>query len=138
MNLAALHTPADFSKAVLALVPAAGNAPAPGPSIDRTGYLSAIADVSFAFSGAPTGGTVTLQFQDSADGQAFTNFGAPIAAPVSAANAAGGVASLPVDLGGARQFVRLGVVAAPSGGNAPAATLAATVRLFGPDRLPAL
>ncbi|MGI3901243.1 MAG: hypothetical protein ACRYGP_13835 [Janthinobacterium lividum] len=138
MNLAALHTPGDYSKGLLAIAPGAGNAPAPGASIDRTGYLSAIADVSFAFSGAPTGGTVTLQFQDSADGQTFVNFGAPIAAPVVAGNAAGGLASLPIDLGGARQFVRLSVVAAPAGGNAPAATLAATVRLFGPDRLPAL
>ena len=63
MNLAALHTPADYSKPTLALAPAAGNTPAPGSSIDRTGYLSAIADVPFAFSGAPTGGTVTLQLQ---------------------------------------------------------------------------
>lgn len=138
MNLAALHTPQDYSKVALAMVPAAGNTPAAGPSIDRTGYLSAIADVAFGFSGAPTGGTVTLQMQDSADGAAFTNFGTPVAAPVTAGNAAGAVASLPVDLGGARQFVRLSVVAAPTGGNAPAATLAATLRLYGPDRLPAL
>ena len=57
---------------------------------------------------------------------------------MTAANAAAGLASLPVDLAGARQFVRLTVVAAPTGGNAPAATLAATLRLYGPDRLPAL
>ena len=138
MNLAALHTPADYSKAVLALIPAVGNAPAAGASIDRTGYLSAIADIAFTFSGAPTGGTLTLQFQDSADGQAFSNFGAPVAAPVSAGNATGGVASLPIDLGGARQFVRLTAVAAPTGGASPAATMAAIVRLHGPDRLPAL
>ncbi len=138
MNLAALHSPADYSKVALALVPAAGNAPAAGPSIDRTGYLSAIFDLAFAFSGAPTGGTVTLQAQDSADGATFANFGSPVAAPVSAGNAAGGVASLPVDLGGARQFVRLTAVAAPTGGASPAATLSASARLYGPDRLPAL
>lgn len=138
MNQAALHSPQEFSKAVLALAPEAGNTPAAGPSIDRTGYLSAIFDAAFAFSGAPTGGTVTLQAQDSADGTIFANFGSPVATPVSAGNAAGGVASLPLDLGGARQFVRLSVVAAPTGGSSPAGTLSASARLFGPDRLPAL
>ena len=134
MNQAALRFPSEYSKPALALLPATGNTPAPGPAIDRTGYASAIADVAYACSGGPTGGTLTLQLQDSSDGAAFANFGAPAVAPVGA----NGVASLAADLSGARQFVRLSVVGAPIGGTSPVVTAGATLRLFGPDRLPAI
>ncbi len=134
MNQAMLRAPQEFSKALLALAPAAGNGPVNGTGIDRTGYTSIIVDASFAFAGAPTGGTVTAQLQDSADDATFANFGAPVSVPV----AASGLVSIPADLSGARQFVRAVLTGAPTGGNAPAATFAASARLFGPDRLPAL
>ena len=134
MNQAALRAPQEYSKAALALAPASGNTPAPGPSIDRTGYASAIADVAYACSGAPTGGTLTLQLQDSADGATFANFGAPAVTPVGA----NGVASLAAELSGARLLVCRSVVGAPTGGTSPVVTAGATLRLCGPDRLPAI
>ncbi len=134
MNQAMLRAPQEYSKAALALAPIAANGAQNGVGVDRTGYSSAIADVSFAISGAPTGGTVTAQLQDSADDVTFANIGYP----VSVAVAASGIASVAADLSGARQYVRVVATAAPTGGNSPVATVAGTLRLYGPDRLPAL
>lgn len=134
MNQAMLRAPQEYSKVLLAVALAAGNGPVNGAGIDRTGYTSVIVDASFAFAGTPTGGTVTALLQDSADNTTFANFGSPVAVPV----AASGLASIAADLSGARQFVRVVLTGAPTGGNSPAATFAASARLFGPDRLPAL
>lgn len=138
MNQAALRSPAEFSKAVLALALAAGNALQNGAAVDRTGYTSLIADVVVGHTGAPTGGNVTVQVQDSADGVTFANYGSAVSAPITAGNAAGQLVSVGLDLSGARQFVRVTSQSAPTGGNAPAASTSASLRLFGPDRLPAL
>lgn len=137
MNQAALRSPAEFSKAVLGLANAAGNGLQAGAAVDRIGYTALIADIVVGHSGAPTGGTITAQVQDSADGVTFGNYGSPVSAPITAANAAGQLISVGIDLSGARQFVRIVTQSAPTGGNAAAATTSATLRLFGPDRLPA-
>ena len=138
MNQASLRAPFEQSKALLALALAAGNAAQNGASVDRTGYSSAIVDVVVGHTGAPTGGTVTLQMQDSADGVTFANYGSPVSAPITAGNAGGQLVSLGINLMGARQFVRVVSQSAPTGGASPAASTSATLRLFGPDRLPAL
>ena len=135
MNQAYLRAPWEFSKAALSLAPVAGNAAQNGASIDRTGYDSLIADYAYTTSGAPTGGTLTLQLQDSADGTTFANFGSPVVPTIVAA---GGVASLALDVRGARQFVRVVSTGAPTGGTSPAVTVGGVVRLHGPSRLPAL
>ncbi|WP_158810225.1 hypothetical protein [Beijerinckia sp. L45] len=138
MNQAMLRAPQEFSKAVLSLASVAGNAAQNGAGIDRTGYSSLIADHAVSVSGAPTGGTVTLQLQDSADDTTFANFGSPVATAITSSNAGGLVASLAADVSGARQYVRIVSTGAPTGGTSPAVTQAGTVRLYGPDRLPAL
>ena len=134
MNQAELRAPQEYSKAALSLAPVAGNGAQNGAGIDRTGYSSLITDLSYACSGAPTGGSLTLQLQDSADNVTFANYGAPVVATVGAS----GIVSLAADLTGARQFVRAVSNGAPTGGTSPAVTSAGTLRLFGPDRLPAL
>ncbi len=133
MNQAELRAPWEFSKLVASLAPVANNAAQNGAGIDRTGYDSLIADYAVASAGAPTGGTLTLQLQDSADDVAFANFGSPVTPSILA-----GLAALAIDIRGARQFVRVVSTAAPTGGNSPVATVGGTVRLFGPVRLPAL
>ncbi len=138
MNQAALRAPQEFSKVVLALASVASDALQNGLGIDRTGYQSALFDVAVECSGTPTGGTVTLQLQDAADDVTFANYGAPVVAPITAANAAGFVASIGGDLSGARQFVRVTVLGAPTGGASPVVTASSSARLMGPDRLPAI
>lgn len=138
MNKAELRAPWEASKAVFSLAPVAGNGAQNGAVIDRTGYSSLVADIVYAVSGGPTGGALGAKLQDSPDGQAWADFGAPVNLPITAANAAGAVGSLALDIAGARQFVRVVTQAAPTGGATPAATTAHAVRLHGPDRLPAL
>lgn len=138
MNKAELRAPWEFSKAAFSLAPVAGNGVQNGAAIDRTGYSSLIADIVFSVSGAPTGGAVAAKLQDSVDGQAWADFGAAVSLPITTVGAAGAVGSLALDIAGARQFVRVVTQAAPTGGASPAATTAHSVRLFGPDRLPAL
>ena len=135
MNQAQMRAPWEFSKAALSLAPIASNSAQSGAAVDRTGYDSLIADYAYDASGAPTGGTLTLQLQDSADGVTFVNFGASVA-PTSVA--AGGVATLALDIRGARQFVRVVSTAAPTGGASPVVTAGGVTRLYGPSRLPAL
>lgn len=135
MNQAELRTPQDFSKAALAFSPVASNSAQNGASIDRTGYRSAIADVAFSCSGSPTGGLLTLKWQDSADGTTFADFGAAVTAAIPASG--GAIASIPVHLGGARKYIRLVSQGAPTGGTSPVVSAAATLRLYGPDNLPA-
>ena len=138
MNQAALRAPQEYSKAVLALAAVASDALQNGIGIDRTGYQSILFDVAVACSGAPTGGTLTLQMQDSADGIAFANFGLPVVAPINAGEAGGFVASIGGEVSGARQFLRVTTLGAPTGGASPVVTASATARLSGPDRLPAI
>jgi hypothetical protein len=138
MNKAELRAPWEFSKAVFSLSPVAGNGAQNGASIDRTGYASLIADIVYSVSGSPTGGAISAKLQDSADGVTFTDFGTAVSLPITSGNAAGAVGSLALDIAGARRYVRVVTQAAPTGGSSPAASTAHSVRLFGPDRLPAL
>ena len=78
MNQAALRAPIEYSKVALSLAPIAGNGAQNGAGVDKTGYSSLIADVSYASSGNPTGGGLTLQLQDSPDNVTFTNYGSPV------------------------------------------------------------
>lgn len=138
MNKAELRAPWEFSKPVFSLSPVAGNAAQNGAPIDRVGYLSVIADVVFSCSGTPTGGTITAQLQDSADGVTFANFGAAAAIAIPATPTASGVGTLAIDLGLARRYVRVVTQGAPTGGSSPVVSVAHAVRLYGPDRLPAI
>lgn len=138
MNKAELRAPWEFSKAVFSLAPVAGNGAQNGASIDRTGYSSLIADIVYSSSGAPTGGALAAKLQDSADGTVFADFGNAVSLPITSGNAAGAVGSLALDIAGARQYVRVVTTGAPTGGTSPVVSAAVTVRLHGPDRLPAL
>lgn len=144
MNQSQIRSPAEYSKPVLSLPPVASNAPQTHAAVDRLGYRSAILDVAFSCSGAPTGGTFSAKIQDSDDGVTFADLainGVPVttsaALPTATANSAG-VLSLPVHLGAARRFVRAVTTGAPTGGASPTVSAAAVVRLYGPDNLPAL
>ena len=135
MNQAFLRAPLELSKGVLGLAPVAGTSAETGVSIDRTSYSSVIVDVAYVATGAPTNTAVSVQLQDSADNATFANFGS---AALASASAVAGIASLGKALSGARQYVRAVVTPTLTGGSSPSITLAAILRLFGPDRLPAL
>lgn len=105
MNKAEMRAPWEFTKGVLALAPVANNAAQNGAAIDRTGYASIIVDIPFACSGTPTGGLLTAKLQDSADGTTFADFGSPVTAAIPGSG--GALASLALDVAGARQFVRV-------------------------------
>lgn len=139
MNKAELRAPWEFSKAVFSLSPIASNSAQNGAAIDRTGYSSLIADIVYSVSGSPTGGSLVAKLQDSADGSTgWADFGTAVSLPITSGNAAGAVGSLPLDVAGARQFVRVVTAGAPTGGTSPVVSAAHSVRLHGPDRLPAL
>src|SRR4051812_34510661 len=120
MNQAQLRTPWLYCKALLSLACVASNSSQNHAAVDRTGYQSLIADATYSASGAPTGGTVPLKLQDWAAGTPFAESAIPVAVALAPA---GGLASLPMPLGGARQFVRVVSVAAPTGGTSPVVTL---------------
>lgn len=143
MNQAMIRAPQEYSKGVLSLAPISSNSAQNHVSVDRLGYRSAILDIAFSASGAPTGGTMTAKIQDSADGTTFADLvvdGVAVTASLSitTANAASGaILSLSAHLGAARRFVRAVTTGAPTGGTSPAVSAAAVMRLYGPDNLPA-
>lgn len=138
MSLSKRKAPHEYTKLVESLKPIAGTGSAQnGSAVDRRSYLSAIGVLAWATSGGVTAGTVTAKFQDSTDGSTgWADFGSTVTVNIPAGPNASGVSEVPVDLSGAKAFVRMVVDADPTGGT-PASIVSASVLLCGPDQLPA-
>jgi len=135
MNYGAMHRIDRLGDVKLALANAAGTGSAQnGASVDRMGYLTAIGAVTFSTSGGVTGGTILAKLQDSADGSTgWADYGDAVTVTLTGTNPNGAI-KLPADLGGAKRYVRVVVDADPTGGT-PASNIAATLTLFGRDRI---
>lgn len=120
------------------LAPVAGTGSAQnGVGIDRLGFLSAVGVVPWSTSGGVTGGTILAKFQHSdVQGSGYVDFGTAVTVTIPAGPNASGVAEVPVNLSGAKRYIRLVVDSDPSGGS-PASIVAASIVLGGADQLPA-
>jgi hypothetical protein len=109
-----------------------------GTGVDRATinsgpFASAILAVETgATVGAPTTTTVTAKIQDSADNVSFADYVPPTlaVAPTCVVSAANAANKIGVDLTTARQFVRVTITSAFTGGASPQVNLAAQL-LFG-------
>jgi len=126
-----------YVKAVASLANVAGTGSAQnGTGIDRQGYQSAVGILSYSTSGGVTGGTITAKFQHSdAQGSGFEDYGAAVTVTLSGTNPSG-VAKVPVNLAGAKRYVRLVVDSDPTGGT-PASNVAGVILLGGASQIPA-
>lgn len=106
-----------------------------GPSIDRQGFLSAVLGLQVgAASGGPTAQPVDAALEDSADGTTFAAVSPAVNLPqLTADNTA---SEVDVDLVRLRQFIRVVVTVAFTGGAAPAIDVAAPIVLGGADVVP--
>ncbi|MBI1207242.1 MAG: hypothetical protein GC191_08130 [Azospirillum sp.] len=118
------------------LAPVAGTGAAQsGAAVDRLGWRGGFGQVSYSTSGGVTGGTITGSLQDSADGTTdWLDFGAAVTVTIPAGPDASGAFAVPVELDGARRYVRVVVDADPTGGT-PASLVAAELVLGGKDRV---
>ena len=146
------HNGGSQFRNVIGTVPAAAKSAAAvnGAAIDRippggTKFDSAkFSVVGGAISGAPTGTTVTIQVQDSADGSTgWANLPAqPNGGPTSLAaaftqpNTAGLAQDLNIDLSNAKRFIRVVETLAFVGGTTPTMLVNTVCSLTGPDRFP--
>lgn len=122
-----------------ALGPVAGSGSAQnGQWVDRLGFLSALAVVQTQLGGGATGGNLTVKIQDATDasGTAAADYSSNVVRPYPAGPNAQVAEKISFDLNGARQFVRLVVTSAPTGGT-PTSQVSATLILGNTDRLPA-
>lgn len=126
-------------KVAPSLAPIAGTGSAQnGASVDRIGYLSAIGVMPWTTSGGVTGGTVLGKFQHSDDGSTnWTDFGDSVSVAIPAGPNATGVAEIPVNLTGAKRYVR-GVVDSDPTGGSPASIVAFAIVLGGASNIPAV
>lgn len=115
-----LHRSLNQELAVRAsLAPVAGTGAAQnGGWVDRRAFRAAIAAVAYQTAGGATGGTVTVKVQDATDntGTGAADLSTAQAVTVAAGPNAGGVIEHDVNLAGSRDFVRVVVTSAPTGG----------------------
>ncbi len=106
-----------------------------GTWVDRTAYESALALVLYSTSGGVTGGAVKVRVEDALDGSGTGGavFVAETTTTIPAGPNAAGLIEVPVDLRGARAFVRVCVDSDPTGGS-PASIIAGTL-VFGNSKL---
>lgn len=128
----------SYTKIQPSLKPIAGTGSAQnGDAVDRQGYNSAVGLVAWSTSGGVTGGTVLGKFQDSADGtNNWADVGTSVTATIPAGPNAHGAFEIPIDLSGAKRYVRVVVDSDPTGGT-PASIVSGAVVLAGADSVPA-
>jgi hypothetical protein len=153
MNVAAIRDSGEFTKVAFALANstavAAGagdNAEVNGATLDLLSYGTRFRSAKLAVAVAATlasGETVTVagQWQDSATGSSWSDYGSVVTAAVvgtgpSGGGAVSGVAELKVNLGGARRYVRCKATPNLSRAGTDTATLSGVYVLGGPDELP--
>ena len=115
----------DRQKVVLLTPPVAAKSAGSvtGPAINRLGFQSlAMFAALGAETGSPTGRTVTVTIQDSADGSTgWADYKPDLVVTASVEAVAAGAAGLPsnVDLTGAKEYIRAVEVLAFTGGTTP-------------------
>lgn len=108
-----------------------------GPAIDRSGKLSGILiALCGAATGTPTTQAVDAKLQDSADGS--TGWADITGAAVTQMTADDSIQRVNVKLDTARQFIRVQLVVAFTGGASPEIPIASVVDLGGADVNPAV
>ena len=121
------------------LGPVAGTGSAQnGAWVDRQGFFAALVPFAYSTAGGVTAGTITVQLQDAttAAGAGSANFGAAFSIAIPAGPNAAGVLECVRNLDGARQFVRVVVTSAPTGGT-PTSIVSAPIQLGCAARIPA-
>ena len=129
----------ELVKLAASLAPVAGTGSAQnGPAVLRRGYTSCGGVVAWSTSGGVTGGTVLGKLQDSADGSTgWADFADAVTATIPAGPNASGAFEVPVNLRGAKDYVRAVVDSDPAGGT-PASIVSASIVLSGAELLPAV
>ena len=117
----------------LGVVPAARSAGASnGTGFDKAGALSCkLVVLTGAATGTPTTQSATAKIQHSDDNSTFADYTPPDGSASVAVTAVDSTGSVDVDLSGAKQYIRVVMTTAFTGGTTPTLLSAAAVELAG-------